>query len=471
MESVNRIIIVLVGVLYLGGGGLFTGIALEVDPGEVNPIQLGFILGTFGFAIGFGVCLAACTIIVTWFIQKGDCRVGKGTNVSLLAKSASLAILGVAIGIHSYTMLDASWPRNQPFRCKVGCLREGKCFLPDCGSGTSNKACICTCPFNYKKTNGTCTECADRFVGPGCSLCKAPFKGERCDEPAYGYTSSGDLREGFILRDRGLAVGDFPVCLPGRCGFDCQEPDGDSLDPGGVCSDLEREYDASAKSCDLHDDCVSKWCEGRCESRGGFFSGICYRDSDCAPFSKCTRRLCSGTPRWSKCECTCTQGFRGGPAGCIPCPGMATRAQSGGRLRLLAFPCSESPREGEEGGRLGQCFLNVEGETACTCNGGWVGEACQCFPGTAQNLCKECAVGWQLDTREGEGLCEKCPVLFGDAVDRFLACGGDFRGKCKRTLARGPPFCECLWPFARDERGSCTGCQLPFEPMNGLCYS
>ena len=483
MQSINRVVIVLVGVLYLSLGGLFTGLSLEITVGEVKPLRLNFILGLIGFCLGFGCLIATLTIIVAWFIQKGNCRLGKDTRISLLAKSASLGILGIVVGIHSFTMMSESWPENYPFRCKEGCLREGKCFIPECGAGKATKDCACICPFNYKRTNGTCTECKDTFEGEGCSLCRAPYQGEECDRPAYGWkiAQTGEtaasmslqveLKEGFILRDRSISVQDFPVCKPGRCGFECEFPDASSLDPGGVCTTLDREYTPSSKSCLHHDECASKWCEGRCETRGGRLAGICYRDGDCAPFSKCTRRLCSANPRWSKCECTCTQGFQPGPQGCIPCPGMATRAQTFGRLRSISFPCSESPRPGEEGLRLGQCFLNLQGEAECTCNGGWTGEACQCFPGSTRDLCSECALGWQLNRGQGEGLCEKCPVIVGDSVDRYLACGG-FRGECERTRYRtGSPTCRCLWPFARDEQGSCNSCQFPFEPMNGLCYS
>lgn len=471
MQSVNRIIIVLVGVLYLGLGGLFTGIAIEVTAGEVESVHLEFIIGCVGFSLGMGCLIACTTIVATWFIQKGDCRVGKTTNISLLAKASSLGILAIVIGIHSFTMMYAEWPSNAPFKCTKGCPRAGKCFIPDCGRGTYDRACRCRCEYNYKLTNGTCTECADRFEGPSCSLCKAPYSGSKCTEPAYGYTQSGELREGFVLRDRSIAVANFPVCKPGRCGFDCEIPDSNSLDPGGLCTTLERSYVSSSKSCDLHDECASKWCEGRCESRGGLLEGICYRDSDCRPFSKCTRRLCSANPRWSKCECSCTQGFRAGPEGCLPCPGMATRVQTDGALRSLSYPCSESSLPGEEGLRLGHCFLNLQGETECMCHGSWVGEACQCKQDPiSRDLCSACAMGWQLDTYKSKGLCLKCPVLFGDSVDRFLACGG-FRGTCKRTnLLKGHPYCECHWPYALDEQGSCNNCLFPFEARNGLCY-
>ena len=196
MKSEPKIVLVFLGVLLLGLGVVFLMLALESGPGDVNPIRLSFLLGSVGFSLSAGMVLG-CLILMILSLVKLHCEGGlkgefpsKSTQKQRLYASRVVGVLFIAgvISIHSVTMLSDHWPTNTPPKCLPGeCVLGGVCTQKDCGSGTTESNCDCTCDVGF--AGELCDICAENFEDglTKCSRCQANYTGDDCRTLAYGH--------------------------------------------------------------------------------------------------------------------------------------------------------------------------------------------------------------------------------------------------------------------------------------------
>ena len=451
----TKISLVFVGLIYFVLGICFILLANDQGYGEVNPVRLVFLLGSLGIMLSGGICVAALTLTITAVVQlqmegadmccKGESTKSIKRKRLFLARILSVFFVSCVVLIHSFTMISGHWPTNASPKCPESmCVRDGKCQEKFCGNGFLERNCDCTCDIGF--SGPQCLECAPRFEnGSGfCSRCTVNYTGVECQDLAYGLTEGG-VREGFRMTDE---LNNFPRCQEGRCGKDCEEVDPDKYDRNGKYTFEVPIYSPSGKSCKYHSDCSTEWCQGLCRGT----NNVCYSNSDCG-IRVCENRFCSLNPRWNVCAFQCSDGFLGDE--CQACPGQANRDQTESNPEMMTFPCSEKNWD-----RKGQCGLNLVGEPKCRCDFGWTGYACEC---KGVGTCTDCAEGYLLN----RGACEKCPVMYNGATDRFQACGGYIRGRCQ--IGPQGPECECSWPFAVGSDGACSECQEPFEKYTGGC--
>jgi hypothetical protein len=379
-------------------------------------------------------------------------------------------------------------------RCIANLCNAATCSLHGACSMASEGETHCACNAGYAGTS--CSDCADGYVvdplntsacvansctESTCSshgLCSMTGTGARCTcDPGYAGTACDGCAEGYVADPTAPGGCILDTCTESACSGhgDCLMAGPDTTecacDPGyegDVCASCTTGFvpdPTTAGNC-ISNSCNASSCSGhgscsmagpgttQCACATGYQGATCescaqgYVNDPTRPgyciLNTCSTATCSGHGTCSMAsegttQCACFEGYTG--SACGSCAGgfVADPTTPGSCIPNI---CAADTCSGH-----GECTMASLGRTACECDGGYTGAACD-----------GCAVGWTAD-----------PTSPTSCIPNLCApttCSG--RGECSMVSA-GNLTCDCDEGYAGTRCESCADGFVADPATSGSC--